>query len=442
MFGMLDAEFAMILYDGRKGKLLAARDPIGIRPLFYGYTDGADIIFASEAKNLVPICKKILPFPPGHYYDGERFVCYRDAAHVERVCYDDLDTICRNIREKLTRAVEKRLDSDAPLGFLLTGGTGQQLSACAPSPAKRLENAHPHVRRRHATPTPSTSSTHREAADASTRRPHRGLSSRPKRSAAGAPGGRWRSSAPMTSRPSAPASACTLLCRAIHRSRPTSACCSTGEVSDELFGYKYTDFAPSPRRRFSRRPPSGSASCICTTSCAPTDCCISVKLASRPACRSPTSTFVQVCHDHRSRPRKSNVYGKGKYLLRRAFEGDWLPQSTFSCARRPRLQRRGSATPWSTTSRPMPSESLFRRGIRDPAPEVRLCACRSPRSRLLYRELFEQYLSRTGAHGRRTSGCRTGRGPAATSTIRRRWLSGMTARAGCESLRGAFRRFL
>ena len=34
MFSMLDAEFAMIIYDGVKKEWIAARDPIGIRPLF------------------------------------------------------------------------------------------------------------------------------------------------------------------------------------------------------------------------------------------------------------------------------------------------------------------------------------------------------------------------------------------------------------------------
>ena len=37
MFMTLDSEFAMVIYDGSKKSLIAARDPIGIRPLFYGY---------------------------------------------------------------------------------------------------------------------------------------------------------------------------------------------------------------------------------------------------------------------------------------------------------------------------------------------------------------------------------------------------------------------
>ncbi len=49
MFAMLDAEFALILYDGEKGEYIAARDPIGIRPLYYGYDEKGVILFASEA---------------------------------------------------------------------------------------------------------------------------------------------------------------------------------------------------------------------------------------------------------------------------------------------------------------------------------------------------------------------------------------------------------
>ena len=67
MFRRLDAEFALILYDARKRQLIAARDPIGIRPLFYGYLPDGTIAFASEARNLVGLCAKVMPFPPGCY---------------------------------------------------------------------------------------------------------------------------------------------------------------------------------------------------------------------------------------------------------------------------------------------------------------------------------------------------------------------------------------
>ena len=132
MFKMLDAEFAMIIYDGKSGKLIAARDPIGIRPLYYGYNKGDEIMFASEPKNLVGLCKKIMPFPPGHYYKDGKFYCYRDMTEVGSVCHDDIETVCKKIHEKLVSGIEKRLDADAPLGFLLSGGLDSSL-VCAVS---------------------------------------------------------------------------------------------------------------------------------------------------------------------------------------------------------------------------------------------------------------------------------------------------------------------
>ena len=130
MFAMLDAEFACILYDGQTGEFIAARDPIGIRPLYYGYDKKGVIVFASEPKNLVGLCGKILPFPPGCYYQGGAFHRYRDIAAVEQVCRDDLDTACRKIHDKLVAGVEKRLVADAKVGFLLSGGLDSSL-VCA-----------------------------------------------------------------------------------------------------------------------------------------------------------------------------------------------------------------------------------------------------------------------------------------------------------------------
>ena len=122
MFAKLDAEFALIIYDSKRDDLIAARDPIGIRPLYYGYDRSGAIVFASEPKNLVGLCKGIRPFPPGHYYADGKFVRYADLTTVTQYSPDDLETVCRNIRNKLIAAVDKRLDADAPLGFLLSGG--------------------------------------------------------------------------------------------------------------------------------------------------------------------------------------------------------------------------------------------------------------------------------------------------------------------------------
>ena len=105
MFAMLDAEYALILYDAQSGSFIAARDPIGIRPLYYGLDEDGVMVMASEPKNLVGICEKIMPFPPGHYYKDGSFHCYRDLSKVSSYSSDDLETACAKIRELLCEGV-------------------------------------------------------------------------------------------------------------------------------------------------------------------------------------------------------------------------------------------------------------------------------------------------------------------------------------------------
>ena len=66
MFKMLDAEFALIIYDGEKDSLIAARDPIGIRPLYYGLDKDGNPIFASASlKTLWGLSVKLCLSRPG-----------------------------------------------------------------------------------------------------------------------------------------------------------------------------------------------------------------------------------------------------------------------------------------------------------------------------------------------------------------------------------------
>ena len=118
MFRLLDAEFACVIYDGSTGEYIAARDPIGIRPLYYGVGDNGAVLFASEPKDLVGLCREIRPFPPGHYYKGGEFVCYRDVSITTRTCHDDIDIVCKNIHDKLIVRCEGGLSSLRRPGFV------------------------------------------------------------------------------------------------------------------------------------------------------------------------------------------------------------------------------------------------------------------------------------------------------------------------------------
>ena len=316
MFAMLDAEFACIIYDGATGEFIAARDPIGIRPLYYGYDKDGAVIFASEAKNLVGLTKKIMPFPPGHYFKDGQFICYCDITKVEITCHDDLGIICRNIHDKLVAGVEKRLVADAKVGFLLSGGLDSSL-VCAIAAKKSKEplktfaigmsedgidlkyakqvadyigSDHTEV---YMTPEEVISSLETVihllgTYDITTIRASMGM---------------------------------YLVCKAIHEQTDIRVLL-TGEISDELFGYKYTDFAPDAEA-FQKEAQKRIRE-LHMYDVLRADRCISVNSLEA---RVPFGDLDFVKYVMAIDPKlKLNTYEKGKYLLRHAFEkGDYLP---------------------------------------------------------------------------------------------------------------------
>ena len=314
MFIMLDAEFACIIYDHEQHTFIAARDPIGIRPLYYGY-DGDTIVFASEAKNLVEVCKKIMPFPPGHFYKDGEFHCYCDITAVDNVIHDDIETVCANIHDKLVSGVKKRLDADAKVGFLLSGGLDSSL-VCAiaqrvsdkPIRTFAIGMNTDAIDLKYAKQVADyIGSEHTEVIitkddvidsleevihllgtyDITTIRASMGM---------------------------------YLLCKAIHEKTDIRVLL-TGEISDELFGYKYTDFAPSAEAFQAESVKRVRELHMYDVLRA--DRCISVNSLEA---RVPFGDLDFMKYVMAVEPEmKLNKYNKGKYLLRRAFEGDYLP---------------------------------------------------------------------------------------------------------------------
>ena len=316
MFAMLDAEYACVIYDGKTGEYIAARDPIGIRPLYYGYDGNGVIVFASEPKNLVGLVDKIIPFPTGHYYKGGKFYCYNDIAARQKYSKDGLDAVCRNIREKLIAGVEKRLVADAKVGFLLSGGLDSSLvCAIAQKKSKKpiktfaIGMVGDAIDLKYAkTVADYIGSDHTEfymtkeqvlssleeviyilgTFDITTIRASMGM---------------------------------YLLCKAIHENTDIRVLL-TGEISDELFGYKYTDFAPNAEE-FQKESEKRIRE-LHMYDVLRADRCISVNSLEA---RVPFGDLDFVKYVLSIDPElKLNKYNKGKYLLRKAFEsGNYLP---------------------------------------------------------------------------------------------------------------------
>jgi asparagine synthase (glutamine-hydrolysing) len=146
--------FAFALWDMRAQRIFLARDPIGIKPLHYGFTRTGDLVFASELKGVVahpdvgrtldpraledymafgyvpdPRCifKGIRKLPPGHWLSWRA----SEAEPVPHQYWDvpfqldnhanEADAIME-LRARLDESVASQMLADVPLGAFLSGG--------------------------------------------------------------------------------------------------------------------------------------------------------------------------------------------------------------------------------------------------------------------------------------------------------------------------------
>lgn len=135
MCELLGSEFAFIIFDISKDgkvKMVAGRDPIGVRPMFYG-VDDSSICLASEMKGMSDVYDKCYVFPPGHfmvYDDGKMHMeAYYKYEYKELDPVPPIDEIYKEVRKRLTNAVRRRLMTDREMGFLVSGGLDSSLVA-------------------------------------------------------------------------------------------------------------------------------------------------------------------------------------------------------------------------------------------------------------------------------------------------------------------------
>lgn len=107
--------FAFVLYDQVTGEVLAARDPFGIKPLYFAEMAGG-LAFASEMKAFLGLGGRLRFVPPGHYVVNGRLGRYYRPPRRRWVRRR------ADVRLLLEEAVASHVPPEGPCGVLLSGG--------------------------------------------------------------------------------------------------------------------------------------------------------------------------------------------------------------------------------------------------------------------------------------------------------------------------------
>lgn len=133
-FARLNGIYAFALWDAAQRRLLVARDPLGVCPLYWGHDGDGRLWLASEMKALARHCADVSAFPPGHVYDSAS----GELGFFHPRGWREYDAVAGHavapavLREAFEQAVHRQLMTDVPYGVLLSGGLDSSLvAACA-----------------------------------------------------------------------------------------------------------------------------------------------------------------------------------------------------------------------------------------------------------------------------------------------------------------------
>jgi asparagine synthase (glutamine-hydrolysing) len=131
LFGRLEGEFALAIVDG--DRLILARDRLGVKPLYYGFS-GPGFYFSSEIKGLVKIVDQVHEFPPGSYLDSVYGLYYYQPYFPEPVQIEGALDSAEQLAVYLRQAVQNVIPEGVEVGVWLSGGVDSSVLAALARP--------------------------------------------------------------------------------------------------------------------------------------------------------------------------------------------------------------------------------------------------------------------------------------------------------------------
>jgi len=130
----LRGEFAFAVVDRETDRVYLARDPLGVKPLYWSRC-GGHLYVASELKALVPTGGPVSEIPPGHHGWASPAQDPAVTPYVDLLTMGDGDEpitdvgeAARLVRATLEDSIQVRLDTDLTVGVILSGGLDSTLT--------------------------------------------------------------------------------------------------------------------------------------------------------------------------------------------------------------------------------------------------------------------------------------------------------------------------